>query len=102
MHSEPSFVFFLFIAEGGGITSNNIRTEHQVGEPPALAMLRSYHLTDDNVLCERVLEEAHAGVISGNRPTTDASGAMLFGGIGGSGNDRPSGYYAADYCASGR
>ena len=40
-----------------------------------------------------------AGVINWNTPTTGSSSALPFGGIGRSGNHRPSGYYAADYCA---
>ncbi len=42
---------------------------------------------------------ARAGVINWNRPTNGASSAAPFGGIGLSGNHRPSAYYAADYCA---
>lgn len=41
----------------------------------------------------------HAGLINWNRPTTGASSALPFGGIGRSGNHRPSAYFAADYCA---
>jgi succinylglutamic semialdehyde dehydrogenase len=40
-----------------------------------------------------------AGLINWNRPTTGAAGNAPFGGIGISGNHRPSAYYAADYCA---
>jgi succinylglutamic semialdehyde dehydrogenase len=40
-----------------------------------------------------------AGVVNWNRPTTGAAGSMPFGGLGASGNHRPSAYYAADYCA---
>jgi len=40
-----------------------------------------------------------AGVVNWNRPTNGASSAAPFGGIGLSGNHRPSAYYAADYCA---
>jgi succinylglutamic semialdehyde dehydrogenase len=40
-----------------------------------------------------------AGIINWNRPTTGASSAVPFGGIGLSGNHRPSAFYAADYCA---
>jgi succinylglutamic semialdehyde dehydrogenase len=40
-----------------------------------------------------------AGVINWNRPTNGASSALPFGGVGDSGNLRPSAYYAADYCA---
>ena len=44
-------------------------------------------------------QEIRAGVINWNTPTTGASGKAPFGGIGKSGNHRPSGYYAPDYCA---
>lgn len=44
-------------------------------------------------------ETINAGLINWNRPTTGASSALPFGGIGKSGNHRPSAYFAADYCA---
>ena len=56
-------------------------------------------LSNDAALWERFSLEARAGVINRNRPTTGASSAMPFGGLGESGNHRPSAYYAADYCA---
>ncbi|HKP94226.1 MAG TPA: succinylglutamate-semialdehyde dehydrogenase [Fibrobacteria bacterium] len=40
-----------------------------------------------------------AGVVNWNRQTTGASGKLPFGGVGESGNHRPSASYAADYCA---
>jgi succinylglutamic semialdehyde dehydrogenase len=40
-----------------------------------------------------------SGIVNWNRPTTGASGKLPFGGVGDSGNHRPSAYYAADYCA---
>ncbi|CUS48183.1 MAG: succinylglutamic semialdehyde dehydrogenase AstD [Idiomarinaceae bacterium HL-53] len=40
-----------------------------------------------------------AGIVNWNKPITGASSAAPFGGIGESGNHRPSAYYAADYCA---
>jgi succinylglutamic semialdehyde dehydrogenase len=40
-----------------------------------------------------------AGVVNWNRPTNGAPSNAPFGGIGLSGNHRPSAYYAADYCA---
>src|ERR1700758_3021518 len=40
-----------------------------------------------------------AGIINWNRPPTGASSAAPFGGVGLSGNHRPSAFYAADYCA---
>jgi succinylglutamic semialdehyde dehydrogenase len=45
------------------------------------------------------LDEIVAGVVNWNRPLTGASSAAPFGGVGVSGNNRPSAYYAADYCA---
>nr|B0T8I8.1 RecName: Full=N-succinylglutamate 5-semialdehyde dehydrogenase; AltName: Full=Succinylglutamic semialdehyde dehydrogenase; Short=SGSD [Caulobacter sp. K31] len=48
---------------------------------------------------DRFLTRIRAGVVNWNRPTTGAAGTMPFGGLGNSGNHRPSAYYAADYCA---
>jgi succinylglutamic semialdehyde dehydrogenase len=44
-------------------------------------------------------KRVRAGVINWNRPTTGASSAAPFGGIGISGNHRPTAFYAADYSA---
>ena len=40
-----------------------------------------------------------AGIVNWNKPTNGASSAAPFGGVGLSGNHRPSAFYAADYCA---
>ena len=56
-------------------------------------------LSDSRTLYEKFAREIRAGVVNWNRPTTGASGSLPFGGIGRSGNHRPSGYYAADYCS---
>ena len=48
---------------------------------------------------DRFIRRIRAGVVNFNRPTTGAAGDMPFGGLGASGNHRPSAYYAADYCA---
>ncbi|PBI79526.1 succinylglutamate-semialdehyde dehydrogenase [Rahnella victoriana] len=48
---------------------------------------------------EQLLLEARAGIVNWNKPLTGASSNAPFGGIGASGNHRPSAYYAADYCA---
>jgi len=48
---------------------------------------------------DHFLKRIRAGVVNWNRPTTGAAGIMPFGGLGNSGNHRPSAYYAADYCA---
>jgi succinylglutamic semialdehyde dehydrogenase len=56
-------------------------------------------VTADDALWQRFVREVRAGVVNRNRPTTGASGGMPFGGLGDSGNHRPSAFYAADYCA---
>lgn len=50
-------------------------------------------------LYDRFWGSVRAGVINWNRPTNGAPSNAPFGGIGLSGNHRPSAYYAADYCA---
>jgi succinylglutamic semialdehyde dehydrogenase len=56
-------------------------------------------LSDDEAMFEMFQSEVRAGVLNWNRQTTGASGAAPFGGVGQSGNHRPAGFYAADYCA---
>jgi len=56
-------------------------------------------LSDDEALWKKFLLHARAGIVNWNRPTTGAASTAPFGGIGKSGNHRPSAYYAADYCA---
>jgi succinylglutamic semialdehyde dehydrogenase len=53
----------------------------------------------DEALYRRFWRAARAGVVNWNRPTTGASSAAPFGGVGESGNHRASAFYAADYCA---
>ncbi len=56
-------------------------------------------LSDDAALYQQFLTRIRAGIVNWNKPLTGASSAAPFGGIGLSGNHRPSAYYAADYCA---
>jgi succinylglutamic semialdehyde dehydrogenase len=56
-------------------------------------------IAEDEALWRRFVERSRAGVVNWNRPTTGAASNMPFGGLGASGNHRPSAYYAADYCA---
>ncbi|MEM9169216.1 MAG: succinylglutamate-semialdehyde dehydrogenase [Pseudomonadota bacterium] len=56
-------------------------------------------LSDDQDRWDDFLARSRAGIVNWNRQTTGASSAAPFGGIGASGNHRPSAYYAADYCA---
>ncbi|MGI8706501.1 MAG: succinylglutamate-semialdehyde dehydrogenase [Sphingomicrobium sp.] len=48
---------------------------------------------------ERFWGQTRAGVINWNTPTNGAPSNAPFGGVGLSGNHRPSAFYAADYCA---
>ncbi len=54
--------------------------------------------SDDADLFDYFFRHIRAGVVNWNRQTTGASGKLPFGGIGRSGNHRPSGYFATDYC----
>ncbi|MGE4432019.1 MAG: succinylglutamate-semialdehyde dehydrogenase [Sphingobium sp.] len=48
---------------------------------------------------EQFWTQVRAGVINWNKPTNGAPSNAPFGGVGISGNHRPSAWYAADYCA---
>ena len=61
--------------------------------------LASGLITEQKDLWSSFQSSIRAGIVNLNRPTTGASGAMPFGGVGESGNHRPSAWYAADYCA---
>ncbi|HZG08217.1 MAG TPA: succinylglutamate-semialdehyde dehydrogenase [Allosphingosinicella sp.] len=50
-------------------------------------------------LYDRFWANVRAGVINWNKPTNGAPSNAPFGGLGLSGNHRPSAFYAADYCA---
>ena len=46
----------------------------------------------------RFANQVGAGVVNWNGPTTGAAGNLPFGGHGHSGNHRPAGYFAIDFC----
>ena len=56
-------------------------------------------LTDNEALYKKFIHRIRAGIVNWNRQTTGASGKLPFGGCGRSGNNRPSAYFAADYCS---
>lgn len=56
-------------------------------------------LSDNHDHYQKFYQTIHAGLINWNRPTTGAASSLPFGGTGRSGNNRPSAYFAADYCA---
>lgn len=55
-------------------------------------------LSDDAEEYQRFRCGVKAGIVNWNAPLTGASSLAPFGGVGYSGNGRPGGYYAADYC----
>ena len=56
-------------------------------------------LADDQAAWTHFQRTIRAGIVNWNRPTNGASSAAPVGGIGRSGNQRPSAFYAADYCS---
>ena len=56
-------------------------------------------LSDSRERFEGFLLDSRAGIVNWNKQLTGAASSAPFGGIGASGNHRPSAYYAADYCA---
>jgi len=56
-------------------------------------------LSDDRNRYEAFYHSVRAGIVNWNQQLTGASSAAAFGGIGASGNHRPSAFMAADYAA---
>ena len=54
-------------------------------------------LSDSEELYQEFYSKIKAGLVNWNQQITGASGANPFGGVGDSGNFRPSAYYACDY-----
>jgi succinylglutamic semialdehyde dehydrogenase len=55
--------------------------------------------TQNKSLYEEALFQARVGILNWNRTTNGASSKLPFGGLGKSGNDRPSAHYAIQYCS---
>ena len=55
-------------------------------------------LADDPAAFARFRDRIKAGIVNWNQQLTGASGQLPFGGVGLSGNFRPSGSFAVDYC----
>ena len=56
-------------------------------------------LSDSRERYEQFWLRSRAGIVNWNKQLTGAASSAPFGGVGASGNHRPSAYYAADYCA---
>jgi succinylglutamic semialdehyde dehydrogenase len=54
--------------------------------------------TKNKTIYEKALLEAKVGLLNWNRTTNGASSRLPFGGMGKSGNDRPSAHFAIQYC----
>lgn len=54
--------------------------------------------TKERALYEHVLWRARVGIVNWNRTTNGASSRLPFGGMGKSGNDRPTAHFAVQYC----
>lgn len=61
--------------------------------------LASGILTDSEEIYQQFYQRTRTGIVNWNHPLTGASGAAPFGGVGRSGNFRPSAFFAADYCS---
>lgn len=55
-------------------------------------------LSDNPKLYEKFWQDIKAGIVNWNNQLTGAASSSPFGGVGLSGNHRPSAYFAADYC----
>lgn len=56
-------------------------------------------ISDNPHLYQQFFDAVRAGIVNWNQQLTGASGGAPFGGIGRSGNHRPSAFFAADYCS---
>lgn len=56
-------------------------------------------ISKNKKLYEKFFQKSRAGIVNWNNQMTGASSSAPFGGVGCSGNHRPSAYYAADYCS---
>ena len=54
--------------------------------------------TKNKDLYQQALLKARVGLLNLNRTTNGASSRLPFGGMGKSGNDRPSAHFAVQYC----
>jgi succinylglutamic semialdehyde dehydrogenase len=54
--------------------------------------------TENRALYEKAALECRVGLLNWNRTTNGASSRLPFGGMGKSGNDRPSAHFAIQYC----
>lgn len=61
--------------------------------------LASGLISDSRELYDYFYPRSRAGIVNWNQQLTGAASTAPFGGIGWSGNHRPSAYYAADYCS---
>ena len=56
--------------------------------------------TQNKTLYRKACQKAKVGLLNWNRSTVGANSKLPFGGLGRSGNDRPSGHFAIYYCST--
>ncbi|TNE37885.1 MAG: succinylglutamate-semialdehyde dehydrogenase [Alphaproteobacteria bacterium] len=80
------------------IRSDSLESAIEIGNKTRFGLAAGL-LSDRSSDWDLFRENCRAGIVNWNKPLTGASSRAPFGGIGLSGNHRPSAYYAADYCA---
>jgi succinylglutamic semialdehyde dehydrogenase len=80
-----------------------VRRAADLGNATRLAAKTSYGLAasllgGNRSDFEKFVIDVGAGVVNWNRPTTGAAGTLPFGGLAHSGNHRPAGFFAVDFC----
>lgn len=73
--------------------NNTMEIVNSTGYGLAMALF-----TKDKELYNEALLQARVGILNWNRTTNGASSRLPFGGMGKSGNDRPSAHFAIQYC----
>lgn len=69
----------------------------RINDSPGFGLVTSV-FTKRRDLYEETRLRARVGIVNWNRTTNGASSRLPFGGIGKSGNDRPTAHYAVQYC----
>ena len=76
---------------------NNFEEALEINNSSGFGLVMSV-FSKDRKYFDKALIEANVGLLNWNRTTNGASSRLPFGGMGKSGNDRPSGHFAVNYC----
>lgn len=78
-------------------TVDEIEEAYEIVNASGFGLVTSI-FTKEAELYQRTIQEAKVGLVNWNRTTNGASSRLPFGGMGKSGNDRPSAHFAVYYC----